>query len=382
MSRISRIFPALCAILLVFIVAGCGSSDSVPKGDVMNVDGTTTSKETFDHWFTIALKSAGQGGAAPTLDPPTFKKCVAASKATAPKPVKGQVAPTDAQYLAQCKQQYDGVKSQVMTFLIRSEWLEQEAAKKDIKITDAEVLAAFNKVRRQQFPKAAEYEKYLKDAGITEADLLLRQRTQMLEQEITKKVNAETGKVTDAQIKAYYEKNKAQQFSQPAVRDTLVVLTKDKATAAKAKAEIEAGASWASVAKKYSIDPASKDSGGKLPVAQGQGEQALEEAVFGGPVGKAIVGPVKTTDGWYIVRVQKETPGKVTQLDAALKQSLRSVVAQQQQQSALQKFGKEYQTRWKKLTECATGYIVSDCHNYKKPKSTTTTAPTTPSSGG
>ncbi|CAB4881414.1 unannotated protein [freshwater metagenome] len=375
MSRISRIFPALGAILLVFIVAGCGS-ESVPKGDVMNVDGTTTSKKTYNRWVLVAAKSAGQGGATPTLDPPKFTKCVAAAKAAAPKPVKGQVTPTDAEYLSQCRSQYRNIRDQVMTFLIRAQWLESEAAKMGITVTDAEVAAAFAKIRRQQFAKAVDYEKYLKGAGVTEADLLLRQRTQMLEQAITKKVNADVPKVTDAEVQAYYAKNKDQQFTQPAVRDTLVVLTKDKATAAKAKAEIEAGASWASVAKKYSIDPASKDSGGKLAVAKGQGEQALDAAVFRAAVGGGIEGPVDTTDGWYIIRVKKETPGVVTKLDAALTKSLRPTVLQQAQQKALQSFAKEYQARWKKLTECAAGYIVIDCNNYKKPKKATTPATT------
>src|SRR6266480_276582 len=59
------------------------------------------------------------------------------------------------------------------------------------------------------------------------------------------------------QIVAYYNSNKTR-FGQPQRRDLLVVLTKDQATANKAKSALSSGQSFASVAKKYSIDDASK----------------------------------------------------------------------------------------------------------------------------
>ncbi len=108
--------------------------------------------------------------------------------------------------------------------------------------------------------------------------------------------------MTDKDIQAYYEKNK-KQFTTPETRNLSVVLAKDEATAAKAKAAIAAGQSWASVAKKYSIDPAAKDNGGTLSnVTKGQGSPVFDKAVFGAKKG-AIIGPGQ--DGRRLVRVPR-----------------------------------------------------------------------------
>ena len=116
----------------------------------------------------------------------------------------------------------------------------------------------------------------------------------MLEQKITAQVQKDSKTVSDADISAYYKKNQAQ-FTQPATRDLNVILTKTEAQANKAKAALEGGASFASVANQYSIDAASKKDGGKLPaVAQGSQEGAFDKAIFGAPLNK-VVGPVKTS---------------------------------------------------------------------------------------
>ncbi len=189
MSRLLRTALALGAVFFALIaLTACG--DSVPGSDVVKVDNTTIAKTTFAHWLAVSAKSQQQqaGATAVLPDAPDFTKCIAAAKAAAPTPVKGQPKPTDAQFKATCKQQYDQQRDQVMTFLIRSQWLEAEAAKQGIKVTDAEVKTAFDKARKQAFPKTADYVKFLKTSGQTQADLLYRQRTQLLEQKITAKI--------------------------------------------------------------------------------------------------------------------------------------------------------------------------------------------------
>ena len=168
MSRLLRTALALGAVFFALIaLSACG--DSVPGSDVVKVDNTTIAKTTFAHWLAVSAKSQQQqaGATAVLPDAPDFTKCIAAAKAAAPTPVKGQPKPTDAQFKATCKQQYDQQRDQVMTFLIRSQWLEAEAAKQGIKVTDAEVKAAFDKARKQAFPKTADYVKFLKTSGQT-----------------------------------------------------------------------------------------------------------------------------------------------------------------------------------------------------------------------
>ena len=196
----------------------------------------------------------------------------------------------------------------MLQLLVSFQWIEGEAKAQGIKVTDAEVKKSFDKQKKQAFPKAADFEKFLKDSGQTEDDILKRVRLDTLSNKIRDKVTKGKDKVSDAQIAAYYNKNKAR-FAQPERRDLRIVLTKDKAKAEQAKKALESGQSFKSVAKKYSIDQASKAQGGKLPaVAKGQQEKALDTAIFAAKKGK-LVGPVKTQFGYYVFDVTKITPG-------------------------------------------------------------------------
>jgi parvulin-like peptidyl-prolyl isomerase len=374
MNKTLRAPLALGAVFfaLALSLAACGGN-SVPEGDVLNVDGSTTSQETFDRWLNIAALSAGaQAGAKVVIpDPPDFTKCIADRKATLPKPVKGQPKPTEAQLKKSCQQQYDQLKGQVMSFLVRAAWLEAEAERQDIKISDKEVKASFDKARKQAFPEAKAYAAFLKESDQTEADLLYRQRTQLIEQKITEKLTKGTEDVTQSDVTEYYNENKKKQFTQPATRDLLVILTKTEAQANAAKAALESGMSFEDAVKKYSTDPTTKANAGRLNnVTQGQGEKAFDKAVFDAKKGK-VYGPVKTSEGYYVFQVTRITPASTQPLDSQLRASIKQIIVSNRQRDALTKFGNEYQDRWRGETECAKGYIVPDCANSKtKPAST------------
>ncbi|HSD81720.1 MAG TPA: hypothetical protein VLB47_13715, partial [Solirubrobacteraceae bacterium] len=108
----------------VVALAACGGG--VPGNSVATVGDQTIKKSTFDHWLRIAaISSAGQQNPNATSPPKVsipdveddFKQCVAEKRKTAPKPAKGQPKTTDAQLKEQCQQQYDQLKTQVMSFL-------------------------------------------------------------------------------------------------------------------------------------------------------------------------------------------------------------------------------------------------------------------------
>ena len=185
----------------------------------------------------------------------------------------------------------------------------------------------------------------------------------------------ESGNLTavDAQIAAYYNKNKAR-FAQPERRDLRIVLTKDIGTAQKAKSLIQSGTAFATVAKKYSIDQASKSQGGVLlAVAKGQQEPALDKAVFAAKKGQ-LEGPIKTQFGYYVFKVQKITPASQQSL-AQAKETIKQLLASQNQQKALDDFVKNFRKKWKGKTNCRSGYVTQDCKNAPTPKTTSTSAP-------
>ena len=373
-----RRYAALLGAFFVLPLAlsACGGG-GVPGNAVVDIGGDSIKTTTFDHWLNVAAttqqQQTGATGAPVIPDPPNFTKCIATKKATAAKPAKGQPEPTEAQLKGQCQQAYDTLRNQVLEFLIRGNWIEQETSKEKVAVSDKDVQKQIDAAVKQAFQNPGDFQKFLVRSGLTQADVFYQQRNQLLQQKLTEKVTKAQGKVTDAQIAAYYEKNKAK-FATPERRDLRIVLTKTQAKAAQAKRALDSGQSWTAVTKKYSIDQASKAQGGKLSgVAKGQQEKALDAAIFKAPKGK-LVGPVKTQFGYYILEVSKVTPAKQQSLEQS-KASIQQILTSDSQRKALDKFGKDYRKRWKAETSCRKGFTTADCKNGPKTQSTATTAP-------
>jgi parvulin-like peptidyl-prolyl isomerase len=342
------------------IASGCGND--VPSNSVAKVNDALITKAEFDRFFETAAKGQSQGGATVAPDPPNFTKCIAAGQKQPAQP--GSPKPSPEQLKATCKQQYDATKNQVMQFLIQAEWIQQEAEDRGVKVPDAEVRKQFEDQKKQSFPKEKDYQKFLKESGMTEQDILFQVKLDVLQNKLREKILEGKGKATDDEIQEYYDKNK-KRFSQPERRDLRVVLTKTKAKAEQAKRALERGQSFKRVAKRYSTDNASKSQGGKLPdVAKGQQEKALDQAAFSAPKGK-LSGPVKTQFGWYVFEVSKITPASEQSLEEA-KKTITQVLRSENEQKALDDFIKDFKDKYKEETHCAKGYVVQECENAPK----------------
>src|SRR6478735_10669478 len=275
--------------------AACGG---VPGNAVATVDGEAINKSDFSHWLAIAAKSSGTAGAVVPDPENDYAKCVAAKRKATPAPAKGQPKTTDAQLKTQCKTEYEQYRSQVLQLLISFKWIQGEAEAKGVKVTDAEVKKSFDEQKKQSFPKEADYQKFIKQSGQTQEDILQRVKLDLLSNKIRDKVVKGKDTVSDKAIADFYAKNKAR-FAQPEKRDLKVVLTKEKADADKALAALKDGDSWKEVAKKYSIDDASKAEGGKLAAqAKGTLDKELDDAVFSAKKDE-LTGPIKTQYGYY-----------------------------------------------------------------------------------
>jgi foldase protein PrsA len=194
----------------------------------------------------------------------------------------------------------------------------------------------------------------------------------MLSAKIQKQIVKEKSKVTQAQIAKYYNEHKSR-YGTPEKRNVRIVLTKTEAQASSAKKEIESGKSFASVAKKDSIDPTSKANGGLLKeVVKGEEEKALDTAIFSASK-NVLGGPIKTPFGYYVYEVLSVTAGTAEPLSKA-QASIKQQLIASGQQTALSKFVKNFKAKWLAKTECRSGYVVADCKSYKAPKTSSTGA--------
>jgi len=262
-----------CCAALVGLAAGCGggssSSSGVPKDDVALVDGQPITYAQFQK--ALAQYNAG----AKAAHQPTVKKG---------------------------DKNYDiTVQQKLMPYLVQRAEFEQQAKKLGVVVTKADVDAQVKKIIDQYFN--GDEKKFLaavKKQGSTVADVRQSISLNVLQQKVTAKLTSGI-KVTDAAALAYYNKNKSQ-YKHPTSRDLSHILVKSKAEAQKLYDQIAAGASFAALAKKNSIDKGSAVQGGKLGV---QAANALVKpfskvafAIKTGTISK----PVKSQFGWHLIK--------------------------------------------------------------------------------
>jgi peptidyl-prolyl cis-trans isomerase D len=120
------------------------------------------------------------------------------------------------------------------------------------------------------------------------------------------------------EIQAYFNAHQTEYSTPEQARSRHILITvpagADAKTdaVAKAKAEgilkqIQGGANFADLAKKYSEDPGSKDKGGELPFAQrGTMVPEFDKAIFSQKIGDTQI--VKSQFGYHIVQVEERQP--------------------------------------------------------------------------
>jgi parvulin-like peptidyl-prolyl isomerase len=330
---ISRLL-LLPALLVALFAAGCGGgSEDVPKDAVAVVDGNEIAKSDYDALLAQAKKSY-------TNQKREFPKAGS--------------------------QEFQTLKNQAVQFLVQREQFEQQAKDLDIEVTDKQVADRLEQIKKQYFGgDEKKYKTQLKQQGLSDTQVKADIRAQIVNEAIFAKVTKDV-KVTDADVQAYYDKNKAQ-YSQPESREVRHILVKTRAEANKIYDELKAGGDFAALAKKYSTDTGSKANGGKLTITKGQTVAPFDQTAFLLET-NVISRPVKTEFGYHIIQpVGPIVDAKVTPV-----KEVRDSIRQQ----LLQTKKNEKMTKWvddlKKDYEDKVSYAVG----FSPPPAATTTAST------
>ena len=235
-------------------------------------------------------------------------------------------------------QEYQALQTQAVQFLVQRAEFAQKAKGLGIDVTDKQVEARLAQIKKQYFGSSeTKYQAQLKTQGLTDAEVHADIKSQLISEQIFNKVTGSV-KVSDADIKAYYDAHKSQ-YGQPESRDVRHILVKDKALATKLYNELRAnkGATFAADAKKYSQDPGSKAQGGKLTISKGQTVPAFDQAAFTLPT-NAISTPIKTQFGYHIIQpLSNVRPAKTTAL-SAVSASIKAQLLQQNKNAAMTKW--------------------------------------------
>jgi foldase protein PrsA len=319
--KISRVAILFCA-LVSFALAGCGgSSDKVPPDAVAIVDGQEVAKSDYESLISQAKKS--------------YKN----QKRDFPKAGS---------------QEFQTLKNQAVQFLVQREQFEQEADSLDVNVTDKQVNERLVKIQKQYFGgDKKKYDKQLKEQGLSDKQVRNDIRAQIISERIFAKVTKDV-KVTDKQIEDYYNKNKAQ-YSQPESRDVRHILVKARPKADDIYNQLEAGANFATLAKKFSEDTGSKANGGKLTISKGQTVKAFDSIAFA--LKKNVISkPIKTEFGWHIIQALSNVkPAKVTPLKD-VKESIKQQLAQTKKNEAMTKWVDDLKKDYEDKISYAVGF--------------------------
>jgi hypothetical protein len=228
--------------LLALIAGGCGSASSkssspgktrsvskptssrpavgAAPASVAVVAGAPITQTVFNHWMYVAAKSqASQTPGTPAIvpDPPAYKSCIAQVRKQLPS-FKNKPAKT---IVADCRQLFESLSSQVMDFLIKADWIQADGARHGIVTTDAQVEHAYNNAKNKQFPGGKGYQAFLAKTGQSDQDVRLRFRINLI---LTRLSAREKGTETARETAVTKREKKA--FA-PQTRCTALVLMAD-----------------------------------------------------------------------------------------------------------------------------------------------------------
>jgi parvulin-like peptidyl-prolyl isomerase len=231
-------------------------------------------------------------------------------------------------------QEYLAIQQQILQSLVQRAELAQKAPGLGVTVDDAHVEKQLKQIKKQYFGGSEQrYQAELKKQCVTDAEVRSDVRSNVLSDEIYKKVTA-GAKVSDADVKAYYDSHQSV-YTQPVTRVVRHILVKDKKLADRLYAQLKSGGNFAALAKKYSQDPGSKAQGGQLTISRGQTVPAFDKVAFSLKTGE-ISRPVKTQFGWHIIQAQKDaTKSKKTPF-AQVKLAIKQQLVQQKRSQALQ----------------------------------------------
>lgn len=333
MKRSFMLAAAALAVLTV-VAAGCGDTDELPPDAVAVVDGTAITKASLDELLART------------------KKTYAAQKRQFPKAGTAE---------------YQALQTQAVAFLVQREEYAREAQQLGVKVTDAQVEKKIDDVRKQYFGgNQKKFEAGLKAQAYTLAALREDARAQLVSEGIYKDVTSGV-KVTDAEAKKYYDDN-IDRYRVAESREVRHILVKTKAEADKLHDELEGGADFAALAKASSIDPGSKDQGGKLTITKGQTVPPFEKAAFTLDTNE-LSQPVKTQYGYHLIQpLAAVKEGSVTPFTQVLGQ-IKSQLLQEKRSDAVNGWVKQVEEEYDGKVTYAAGY--------EPPDTTSTAAETT-----
>lgn len=324
MKRTLSIAAAAMAALTL-VAAGCGDSDEVPADAVAVVDGTEITRASLDELLARTKKSY-------TAQKRAFPKAGTA--------------------------EYQSLQTQAVAFLVQREEYSREAEELKVEVTKAQVDKKIGEVKKQYFGNnQKQFEQGLAEQGYTEETLREDIQAQLVTEGIYNKITSDV-KVSDKDVRTYYDENR-DRYSVAASRAVRHILVKTKAKADELRSQLAGGADFAALAKQNSLDPGSKDQGGKLTITRGQTVEPFDKAAFSLATNQ-LSAPIKTEFGYHLIEpLGAVKQGSVTPF-TQVKSQIRSQLVDERERAAVDDWVSDVQKEYEDKVTYAAGFEPPD----------------------
>jgi hypothetical protein len=301
---------AIAGVVALAVTSGGSSEKKIPASASALVGDVPVTNAQVDHWQGVYSKAATAAGSATSA--------------------------ADARKAA-------------VAMLVQGSWVFQEAADQKVSVTSAQVNEA-ESTYLQQLGSGTDKNQALQQLGLSEADLRYQLRLTLLTSQLQSKVAKKVPAPSSADVQEQYAAQPGR-WARPSKRDVRMVVAATKANAAAALKALEGGQTFGEVSKRYTTDATLAQNGGVVKgIVPGTATADLEAPLFAARV-NTFEGPLSTTSGWVVFKVQKSVPAAaqtLQQATAKIKQDLTST----RQAAAVAKYVKDLQARWHKKTRC------------------------------
>jgi parvulin-like peptidyl-prolyl isomerase len=270
--------------------------------------------------------------------------------------------------------EYASIKNQVLAVLVQNAEFELEADKLGVAPSAKDIDKQLESIKKQYFGGSDKrYQQSLKQQGYTDAEVRQQIKTQLISQRLFDEVTGGV-KANDQDVHAYYLSHKSDYPPTRQVAEILVGKNK-QALAQQIYDQLKRGGNFSALAKKYSQDPGSKNSGGVFTAKKGQDVPEFDKVVFSpGAKKDELLKPVETAQyGWFVIRILgdiQSTPEK--QVAATISGQLVQQKRNQQMTEWVTKISKSYCKSGQITYQAGYKPVPDPCATLMAPPATTT----------
>jgi parvulin-like peptidyl-prolyl isomerase len=239
------------------------------------------------------------------------------------------------------------LRKEAMELMVEQELFRQAAEGSGIEVTDAEIDVAIAEIS-EPFDDPAEFARRLQSEGFTDESYREHVGRMIAAKRYLDTVRMGVGEVSDDELETYYRDNELRLTFPEEVRVRHILLTwkplgttDDRAAIREQMVPIleraRAGEDFAALAREFSDDYATKQSGGDTGLfRRGQMAPAFEQVAFGLKQPGEISDPVETAFGVHILRLEERKAARLLPLDE-IREPLRDHIREERMEAAVER---------------------------------------------